>query len=88
MSELNIQNINIQALTKLYLNLLQNFLNTYIMFKDIHTRLVLDYRDALNFFVIGISIKKKQINRIIISHKNLLLKKLKVNMHKMDVRTL
>ena len=59
MSELNIQNINIQALTKVYLNLLQNFLNTYIMFKDIHTRLVLDYRDALNFVVIGISIKKK-----------------------------
>ena len=37
--------------------------------------------------VLGISIPKNQINRIILSNKNLLLKKLKINMFKIDVRT-
>ena len=44
MSTLNIQNINIQVLTKLCVNLLQN---TKILFKDILTFLALDYIDAL-----------------------------------------
>ena len=55
-----------------------------IMFKDILTCLLLDYRDALlitMYFVdLGISNPK-------IRYKNLLLKKLKINMFKMDERT-
>ena len=50
-----------------------------ILFKDILTFLILDYRDAtliiLYLIVIGISNKKNQIDRMILSHKNLLLKK-------------
>ncbi len=49
------------------------------MFKDILTFLGLDYRDAslitMFFVVLGISILKNQINGIILSHRNLLLKK-------------
>ena len=48
------------------------------MFKDILSFLGLDYRVAslitLYFVVLGISIPKNQINRIITSHKNLLFK--------------
>ena len=61
------------------------------MFKDILTFFGLNYRDAtpikLYFVVPGINIKKNQINRIIISHKNLLFKKLKINMFRMNVWT-
>ena len=61
------------------------------MFKDILTFLGLYYRDAslitLFFVVLVINIPKNQINRIILSDKNLFLKKLKINMFKMNVRT-
>ena len=61
-----------------------------IMFIDILTFL-LDYRDALliTLYVLCCpSNPKNQINWIIISHKNVLLKKLKINMFKMDVKTI
>ena len=61
------------------------------MFKDILTFLGLYYRDAslitLFFVVLVINIPKNQINRIILSDKNLFLKKLKINMFKMNVLT-
>ena len=60
------------------------------MLKDILTFLRLDYRDdslkTLYFVVLGINIEKNQINRIIISYKNLL-KKVKIVMFKIDVQT-
>ena len=70
--------------------ILSKFVVKYrILFKDILTFLGLDYRDSsliiVDLVVIGISTPK--INRIIISHINLLLKKLKINMFKMDLRT-
>jgi hypothetical protein len=62
-----------------------------ILFKDILTFLGLVYRDAslitLYLVVIGISLQKNQKKRIISTYKNLLSKKLKIDMFKMDVRT-
>ena len=55
------------------------------MFKDILKFLELDYRDAS--LITLYSIPKNQINWIILSDKNLLLEKLKINMFKMDVWT-
>ena len=61
-----------------------------IMFKDMLTCLVLDYRDASlispYFVVLGVSYPK--IKSIRLYHtKKLLLKKVKINMFKMDIRT-
>ena len=62
MSELNKQNINIKVLTKLYVNLLQNFLNTEYCLRTYLYFLGLDYRDALltilYFVVTGIITSK------------------------------
>ena len=62
-----------------------------IIFKDILEFLGLDYKDAslITFYIFcqGISIPKNQINLIIKVHKNLLLKKLKINVFKMDIWT-
>ena len=53
-------------------------------FKEILTFLGLDYRDAslitMYFVVLGISIKKNQTNRIILSHKKMF-KKLDIKKH-------
>ena len=45
MSKLNIQNIKIKVLAKLYVNLLQN-ISEYCLYGHIKTFLGLDYRDA------------------------------------------
>ena len=62
-----------------------------ILFEDILTFLGLNYIDAsliiLYLIVLWNKYSKNQINRMIISHKKLLLKKLKSNLFKMDVRT-
>ena len=60
-------------------NIVEKLLKYRIIFKDVLTFLGLDYRDAsllTLFFVIQYS--KNQINRIIITHKNFILKKLKI----------
>ena len=58
---------------------------------DIPTFLGLDYRVALliilYFVVPGISIPKNQTNRIIRSHIKNVVKNVKINMFKMNVRT-
>ena len=74
-SELNKQNINVKNSKQ----------NCRLMFKDILTFLELDYRDDLLVHCFPRNQYSKI--RIIIMHKNLLLKKLKINICKMDVRT-
>ena len=62
------------------------------LLKDILPFLILDYRDALliilYLIVIGISNLKNRIDRMILSHKKIVIKKVKkISMFKMDVRT-
>ena len=77
-SELNNQNINVYKSKQNLSKFVVKLLIYRIMFEDILTFLGLDNRYAsfitLNFVVLGISIPKDLMNRIIISHKNLLTK--------------
>ncbi len=78
-SVMNNQNINVNSRSKIVIKFVEKLLKYRLMFKDILTFLGLDYRDAslitMFFVVLGISILKNQINGIILSHRNLLLKK-------------
>ena len=71
--------------------IVSKFIKYWILFKDILTFLELDYGNAslitMYIVVLGIRIKKNKTNWITLSHNNLMLKKLKSNMFKMDVWT-
>ena len=71
---------------KIVSKFVEKLITCMIMFKDILTFLDLII-EVIRIFFFYESVSKNQINRIIIMHKNLLLKKVKINMFKMDVRT-